>query len=196
MSWHHATPAVAVLLFAILLGDPLRAQQQASFSGQVVHVLDGDSLEISWCSQQVRVEVAGVDCPDRGRPYADDAAARTAQLVRLTPVRVTAMERRPDTLLVKLGLPGERDLAAELLSAGLACPVAAERVDLLPLVEEARAARRGVWSLPDACRSCTPRAACCRICEGGQACGNTCISRNYQCRKGSGCACDQEDLCS
>jgi hypothetical protein len=32
--------------------------------------------------------------------------------------------------------------------------------------------------------------ACCKICSTGQACGNTCISRNDLCRVGPGCACD------
>ena len=35
-----------------------------------------------------------------------------------------------------------------------------------------------------------PAKACCRVCRKGQACGNTCISRRYTCRKPVGCACD------
>lgn len=34
------------------------------------------------------------------------------------------------------------------------------------------------------------KAACCKVCRKGKACGNSCISRNYTCRKGPGCACD------
>jgi hypothetical protein len=33
-------------------------------------------------------------------------------------------------------------------------------------------------------------AQCCRICKKGKACGNSCISRRYTCRKPPGCACD------
>jgi hypothetical protein len=33
-------------------------------------------------------------------------------------------------------------------------------------------------------------AQCCRICKKGKACGNSCISRAYTCRKPPGCACD------
>ncbi len=32
--------------------------------------------------------------------------------------------------------------------------------------------------------------ACCRVCTRGKACGNSCISRAYQCRQPPGCACD------
>lgn len=35
-----------------------------------------------------------------------------------------------------------------------------------------------------------PIAACCRICSTGKACGNSCISRSYNCYRGVGCACD------
>jgi hypothetical protein len=31
---------------------------------------------------------------------------------------------------------------------------------------------------------------CCKICRKGKACGNSCISRAYECHKGPGCACD------
>jgi len=43
--------------------------------------------------------------------------------------------------------------------------------------------------------SCIPREQCCKVCSGGQACGASCISRSYTCRKGKGCACDSVDLC-
>lgn len=33
--------------------------------------------------------------------------------------------------------------------------------------------------------------ACCKLCRKGQACGNSCISRRYTCRKPKGCACDR-----
>lgn len=33
-------------------------------------------------------------------------------------------------------------------------------------------------------------AQCCKICRKGKACGNSCISRGYTCRKPPGCACD------
>lgn len=39
--------------------------------------------------------------------------------------------------------------------------------------------------------STAPRVAdsCCKHCSKGQPCGDSCISRNKQCNKGSGCAC-------
>jgi hypothetical protein len=43
--------------------------------------------------------------------------------------------------------------------------------------------------------SCIPRSECCKVCTKGQACGNSCVSRNYQCHKGRGRACDADEIC-
>lgn len=32
--------------------------------------------------------------------------------------------------------------------------------------------------------------ACCKICKKGKACGDSCISKDYQCHKPKGCACN------
>lgn len=44
-------------------------------------------------------------------------------------------------------------------------------------------------------RACIPASECCKICRKGQACGNSCISARYTCHKGSGCACNEADVC-
>ena len=31
---------------------------------------------------------------------------------------------------------------------------------------------------------------CCKVCRTGKACGDTCISRSYECHVGAGCACN------
>jgi len=43
--------------------------------------------------------------------------------------------------------------------------------------------------------SCIPREKCCRVCTTGQACGASCISQSYTCRKGRGCACNADEVC-
>lgn len=43
--------------------------------------------------------------------------------------------------------------------------------------------------------TCRPRSSCCRVCRRGQACGNSCISRDYNCHRGEGCACDAAEIC-
>ena len=43
--------------------------------------------------------------------------------------------------------------------------------------------------------TCIAASQCCKICSLGQACGNSCISASYSCRKRQGCACDAVEVC-
>ena len=43
---------------------------------------------------------------------------------------------------------------------------------------------------------CIPASQCCKVCDRGQACGNSCISRKKTCHKGRGCACDAVEICA
>ncbi len=47
----------------------------------------------------------------------------------------------------------------------------------------------------DPTTSCIPADQCCKICDAGKACGNSCISRKFNCHKGRGCACNAENVC-
>jgi hypothetical protein len=44
-------------------------------------------------------------------------------------------------------------------------------------------------------QSCIPRSQCCKVCSAGKTCGNSCISRSYNCHKRRGCACDAAEIC-
>lgn len=46
-----------------------------------------------------------------------------------------------------------------------------------------------------AAKTCIPASKCCKVCSAGKACGDSCISRRYTCRKGRGCACDAAEVC-
>ncbi|MEZ4237966.1 MAG: hypothetical protein R3F59_17845 [Myxococcota bacterium] len=43
-----------------------------------------------------------------------------------------------------------------------------------------------------ALRPPAPTRSCCKTCSTGKACGNSCISRAYQCHQPPGCACDAD----
>jgi hypothetical protein len=47
-----------------------------------------------------------------------------------------------------------------------------------------------------AAANCIPASQCCKVCDKGQACGNSCISRAKQCHKGRGCACNSSEVCA
>ena len=49
---------------------------------------------------------------------------------------------------------------------------------------------------PPAKGSCIPAEQCCKVCDAGQACGDSCISRKKTCHKGRGCACNAAEICA
>ncbi|MCC6811724.1 MAG: hypothetical protein IT381_30110 [Deltaproteobacteria bacterium] len=44
-------------------------------------------------------------------------------------------------------------------------------------------------------RPCTQRSACCKVCDKGNACGDSCVAEGNACSKARGCACDVEEVC-
>lgn len=91
-------------------------------------------------------------------------------------------------MIIGLLLPALLCLSAVPLSAETApqLPQAALSTELTPksefwdqLFQNSRTGGAAVLS-----------AACCKVCRKGKACGDSCISRSYTCRKGLGCACD------
>ena len=63
---------------------------------------------------------------------------------------------------------------------------------LVASTADASALDRGA---PAEALQCTPREQCCRVCNRGRACGDSCISRDRQCHVGRGCACDASEVC-
>jgi len=40
------------------------------------------------------------------------------------------------------------------------------------------------------CGTAFAATGCCKTCKAGKACGDSCISRDKECKKGKGCACN------
>ena len=62
----------------LLLCAPLAT---ADFSGSVVSVLDGDTIEVLHNQHPERIRLNGIDCPEKGQPYSLLAEHAAADLV-------------------------------------------------------------------------------------------------------------------
>lgn len=67
--------------------------------------------------------------------------------------------------------------------------------ELRPFAEQLVLAAHPPLSDSSSGRDCIPPQQCCKVCSKGKACGNSCISRSYTCRKARGCACDAGEVC-
>ncbi|HWF60659.1 MAG TPA: thermonuclease family protein [Nitrospira sp.] len=52
-----------------------------SFTGEVVSVLDGDTIEVLRNGKAQRVRLYGIDCPEKGQPFGNNAKQATSAMV-------------------------------------------------------------------------------------------------------------------
>ena len=53
----------------------------AEFTGPVVSILDGDTIEVLHYAQPERVRLSGIDCPEKGQAYGNNAKHAASALV-------------------------------------------------------------------------------------------------------------------
>jgi endonuclease YncB( thermonuclease family) len=146
-----AAIAVALVLAQLAAHGGTAPRRGTELAGKVVKVRDGDSMEIRRGGANVRVRVFGIDSPERGQPWSARAKSFTTGLVANQDVVVVVRDvDRYGRIVGIIKLKDGRDLAHELLRAGLAWYYRRYANDpaLEKLEDEARAARRGLWSEP------------------------------------------------
>ena len=67
--------ALVLVLFLFRVGPAF------SFTGEVVGVLDGDTIEVLHNGKAQRVRLHGIDCPEKGQPYGTNAKQATSAMV-------------------------------------------------------------------------------------------------------------------
>ncbi len=118
------------------------------FSGEVVEVRDGDTIEVLRNGLEVEIRLAGVDAPETGQAYAKLARDGLAHAVLGKVVDVRVLGRDLDTCLLARVYLGEFDINLELVKAGLVWHYR-QRVSSDKAFSEAqkvaRKAKRGLW---------------------------------------------------
>ena len=74
VNYHHAICALTVSFFSIY-------QAFADFTGPVVSILDGDTIEVLHNTRAERIRLNGIDCPEKGQAYGNRAKQATSALV-------------------------------------------------------------------------------------------------------------------
>ncbi|MDO9708421.1 thermonuclease family protein [Paracraurococcus lichenis] len=141
-------PTLALL--AALVAPPALA---ADLTGRVVGITDGDTLTLLTPDRrQTRIRLAEIDTPERGQPYGSRAREALSGLAFGRPARVTVADTDRYGRTVGRVVVAGKDVNREMVRLGAAWVYRAySRDPALPAVEaEARAARRGLWGLPEA----------------------------------------------
>jgi micrococcal nuclease len=72
---------VRIVTYAVLLLCLTCAPALAGFTGPVVSVLDGDTIEVLHYTQPERVRLSGIDCPEKGQAFGKRAKQAVSALV-------------------------------------------------------------------------------------------------------------------
>lgn len=119
------------------------------FSGKVVGVTDGDSIEVLRGTTPVKIRLNGIDCPESHQGYGQKAKEFTSEAVfgKNVTVKDFGLDKYGRTL-GEVTLPDGKILNQEIVRAGLAWWYWKYSQDkVLGSIEvEARASRAGLWS--------------------------------------------------
>lgn len=136
-------------LAALLACTPV----QADFSGRVVGVVDGDTLDVLYEGRALRIRIAGIDAPELLQRHGARAQSQLATLVLNKEARVQerGLDRSGHTV-ARVQVYGT-DVGLRLINAGLAWHLKGTLQELSPeeasiyAVAEGQAKRRraGLW---------------------------------------------------
>lgn len=139
-----------VLLLLQLLVAPVFADAK-SFSGKVVKVSDGDTIQVMHEGKAEKIRLSGIDCPESKQAFGQAAKKFVLEIAaqKTVTVYVETTDRYGRTV-GEVILPDGRNLNKELVRAGYAWWYRKYSSDqtLAALEIEARNARRGLWSDP------------------------------------------------
>jgi endonuclease YncB( thermonuclease family) len=144
-----------VLWVAVVLLIPERdvASAADNFPAKVVGVSDGDTITVLRDRTPVKIRLKGIDCPETGQGFGSRAKSVTLELAfgRIVTVHPSRKDRYGRTVADVI-LPDGRNLNQELVRRGVAWwyrKYAPHDLVLSKCEAEARAARIGLWSLPN-----------------------------------------------
>lgn len=135
-------------LAAVLLA--VSSAALADFSGTVVRVVDGDTLDVLVANRPIRVRLAQIDAPERSQAYGTRARqALSAMAYRRV---VTVADAGADQYGRELGtiFVSGQNVNAAMVGQGMAWAYRRYLADrsLIRLEQQARAAHRGLWNDP------------------------------------------------
>ena len=143
----HRTP---ILLLAALLIPAIVCA--ADFSGRVVGVLDGDTIEVLHNQHPERIRLNGIDCPEKGQAFGTRAKQAASELVYGKEVTLqTYGKDKYKRTIADVLLPDGTKVNHTLVKDGWCWwyrKYAPGDTVLEGLETEAREAKKGLWANP------------------------------------------------
>ena len=136
-----------LVLLVLFSADSARA-----FTGEVVGVLDGDTIEVLHNGNAQRIRLQGIDCPEKGQPYGNNAKQATSALVFALEVTLQIHGKdKYGRILTDVLLADGTNVNHTLVKDGWCWwyrKYAPDDVMLAALEAEAGLAQKGLWADP------------------------------------------------
>ena len=141
-----------LLLWSALLLSGTNAALASDSTGQVVRILDGDTLEVLHNNRPERIRLSGIDCPEKAQAYGQKAKHAASALVfgKEVTLQTYGKDKYGRTLAYVL-LPDGTNVNHELVKNGWCWwyrKYAPGDIELEELEKSARDAKKGLWQDP------------------------------------------------
>ena len=153
MDRHGGAAALKGAFFTLLILLLFPLGWAHSFSGEVVSVLDGDTIEVMHHGKAERIRLQGIDCPEKKQAFGNKAKQATADLVFAQ--RVTVESHGQDKYRRSIGdvfLSDGTHVNRELVAQGWCWwyrKYAPQDLILAGLEAAAQMSQKGLWVDPD-----------------------------------------------
>ncbi len=145
-------------LILLVLAWTAVASAAEELIGRVVGITDGDTLTLLVAEgsgfKPVKIRLAEIDAPERRQPYGTQAKQVLSDLAYNQSARVVVQDTDRYGRTVGRVYVGSTDVSAEMIRQGAAWVYRKYSRDpaLLDRETQAKAAKRGLWALPEAQR--------------------------------------------
>ena len=111
-------PITLLLMFLLLVTGQANA---SSFTGKLVKVLDGDTVEVLHNGKAERIRLAQIDCPEKNQPFGQAAKRYVLDVAahKIVTVQVETVDRYGRTV-GEVFLPDGSNLNKQIVGAGFA----------------------------------------------------------------------------
>jgi len=111
-------PITLLLMFLLLITGQANA---SSFTGKLVKVLDGDTVEVLHNGKAERIRLAQIDCPEKNQPFGQAAKRYVLDVAahKIVTVQVETVDRYGRTV-GEVFLPDSSNLNKQIVGAGFA----------------------------------------------------------------------------
>lgn len=141
---------IPISFLLAVVAVPVTAADTKIMTGKVVSIADGDTLTLLVDRRQTKIRLEGIDAPEKGQPYGDEAKQELGRLMfgKAVKVATTGKDRYGRTL--GRVFIGDTDVNVHLVRQGLAWWSRKYPDDPNPKAPEDAARRegRGRWADP------------------------------------------------